>query len=117
MWNLSVNTPEDTSYCPLAFGVAVAWLYIFVKEQTGIPRWLRGEEWSTMQEIQEAWLPSLGQEDPLQKEMATHSSFLVWEIPWTEASECHSPWGHKELEATEQASTGQRVPQLPGEPC
>jgi len=68
-----------------------------------------------VQEIQEAWLPSLGQEDPLEKEMATHSSFLVWEVPWTGASERYSPWGHRELEATERASTGQLVPQLPGE--
>ena len=30
------------------------------------------------------WVPSLGQEDPLQEEMATHSSILAWEIPWTE---------------------------------
>ena len=44
-----------------------------------------------VQEIQEAWLPSLGQEDPLEKEMATHSSFLVWEVPWTGASERYSP--------------------------
>ena len=34
--------------------------------------------------IQETWVPSLGQEDPLEKEMATHSSILAWEIPWTE---------------------------------
>ena len=32
----------------------------------------------------ETWVPSLGQEDPLEKGMATHSSILVWEIPWTE---------------------------------
>ena len=30
------------------------------------------------------WVQSLGREDPLQKEMATHSSILAWEIPWTE---------------------------------
>ena len=30
------------------------------------------------------WVPSLGQEVPLKKEMATHSSILDWEIPWTE---------------------------------
>ena len=35
----------------------------------------------TMQETQ---LRSLGQEDPLEKEMATHSSILAWRIPWTE---------------------------------
>ena len=29
------------------------------------------------------WVQSLGQEDPLEKEMATHSSMLAWEIPWT----------------------------------
>ena len=32
----------------------------------------------------ETWVRSLGQEDPLEKEMATHSSSLAWEIPWTE---------------------------------
>ena len=39
-----------------------------------------------MLETQEMWVRSLGQEDPLEKEMATHSSILVWEIPWTEES-------------------------------
>ena len=34
--------------------------------------------------MQETWVRSLGQEDPLEKEMATHSSILTWEIPWTE---------------------------------
>ena len=33
--------------------------------------------------VQETWVPSLGQEDPLEKEMATHSSILTWRIPWT----------------------------------
>ena len=37
-----------------------------------------------MQEIQETWVRSLGQEDPLEKEMVTHSSTLAWEIPWIE---------------------------------
>ena len=32
----------------------------------------------------ELWVRSLGQEDPLEEEMATHSSILVWRIPWTE---------------------------------
>jgi len=34
--------------------------------------------------MQEMWVPALGQEDPLKKEIATHSSILAWEIPWTE---------------------------------
>ena len=37
-----------------------------------------------MQETQETRVRSLGQEDPLEKEMATYSSILDWEIPWTE---------------------------------
>ena len=34
--------------------------------------------------MQETWVQSLGQEDPLEKEMATHSSILAWRIKWTE---------------------------------
>ena len=34
--------------------------------------------------VQETWVPSLGREDPLEKEMATHSSIFAWRIPWTE---------------------------------
>jgi len=47
--------------------------------------------------MQETWVPSLGQEDPLEEEMATHSSILAWEIPWTEELVSYSPWGHKDL--------------------
>ena len=34
--------------------------------------------------MQETWVRSVGQEDPLEKEMATHSSTLAWKSPWTE---------------------------------
>ena len=34
--------------------------------------------------VQKTWIQSLAQEDPLEEEMATHSSVLAWEIPWTE---------------------------------
>ena len=34
--------------------------------------------------MQEIWVPSLGWEDPLEKEMATHSTILAWKIPWME---------------------------------
>ena len=34
--------------------------------------------------MRETWVQSLGQEDPLEKEMATHPSILAWRIPWTE---------------------------------
>ena len=36
-------------------------------------------------EMQETWIQSLSREDPLEEGMATHSSILAWEIPWTEA--------------------------------
>ena len=38
----------------------------------------------TQPAVQETWVQSVGQEGPLEKEMATHSSILAWEIPWTE---------------------------------
>ena len=41
----------------------------------------------------------LGKEDPLEKEMTTHSSILAWRIPWKqEPSRLYSPWIHKELD-------------------
>ena len=39
-----------------------------------------------MQETKESQVPSLGQEDPLEEEIATHSGILAWKIPWTEES-------------------------------
>ena len=54
-----------------------------------------------MSETQETWVQSLGWKDPLEEEMATHSSILAWEIPWTEKPGGQL-WGHKELDSTEQ---------------
>ena len=42
-----------------------------------------------MQETQETQVRSLGQEDPLEEEMATHSSIIAWRIPWTEEPAVH----------------------------
>ena len=52
--------------------------------------------------MQETWVRSLGQEDPLEKEMATHSSTFAWKIPWMEEPVGDSPWGCKESDMTEQ---------------
>ena len=49
------------------------------------------------QEMQETRVQSLGQEDPLEKKMATHSSTLAWEIPRTEEPGGCSPWGRTGL--------------------
>ena len=41
-----------------------------------------------------------GLEDPLDEQVAAHSSTLAWEIPWTEEPGDYSPWGHKESDMT-----------------
>ena len=52
----------------------------------------------------------LGQEDPLEEGMATHSSILAWRIPWTEEPGSYSPWGHKESYMTEHTHTHTHTP-------
>ena len=54
-----------------------------------------------MQEMQEIWVWSLVQEDPLEKEMAVHSSILAWEIPWTKEPGGLQSWCLKESDMTE----------------
>ena len=54
---------------------------------------------STMQETR---VRALGWEDPLEKEMAIHSSTIAWKIPWTEKLVGYSLWGRKESDTTEQ---------------
>ena len=49
----------------------------------------------------ETWVQSLGQEDTLEKEMATYSSILAWEIPWTEEPGRLQSKGRQELDMTE----------------
>ena len=46
--------------------------------------------------VQETGVWSLGGEDPLEKEMAAHSSILAWKTPWTEKPGGLQSWGHKE---------------------
>ena len=51
----------------------------------GLSRWFSGKRIHLpMQEMEEMWVRSWGQEDPLEEEMATHSSIVAWRIPWTE---------------------------------
>ena len=52
--------------------------------------------------VQGTQVQSLGQEDPLEKGMVTHSSILAWRIPWTKEPGVLSPWGCKESDMTEQ---------------
>ena len=50
--------------------------------------------------VQETQVQSLGQEDPLEKEMATHSSILAWESHGQKNLAGYSPWGHNGLDTT-----------------
>ena len=50
-----------------------------------------------MQEMQETWVRSLGQEDPLEEEMATHSTILAWKIPWIEEPGGLPPMGSQRV--------------------
>ena len=67
-----------------------------------------GEQWTplvaqlvkNLPAMWETWVQSLNWESPGEGNRATHSSILAWRIPWT----IYSPWGHKELDMTEQLS-------------
>ena len=53
--------------------------------------------------------PWVSQDDSLEMEMATHSSILAWEVPWTEESGDYSPWGQKESDTTEQLNDNNKA--------
>ena len=53
----------------------------FLSYHQGLPWWLSGKVHLPMQEKQ---FPFLSWEDPLEKEMATHSCIIAWKVPWTE---------------------------------
>ena len=55
--------------------------------------------------MQQMWVQSLGREDPLEKEMANHSSILAWEIPWTEEPEGLQSLGVRESDTNLQLTT------------
>ena len=67
----------------------------------GFPGGSDGKESVNLPAVQETWVRFLGQEDPLVKGMATHSSILAQRIPWT-GEPGRLPWGYKESDMTEQ---------------
>ena len=68
----------------------------------GFPGGASGKEPAWQYRRREMWAWSLGQEDPLEEGMATHSSILAWRMPWTEESLAgYSLKGHKESDMTE----------------
>ena len=60
--------------------VYIEWLGFIMCKWTS----LVGQRLKHLPAMRETWVQSLGWEDPLEKEMATHSSILAWRIPWTE---------------------------------
>ena len=68
-------------------------------------------------QMQEMQVQFLGWEDPLEKEMATHSSILAWEIPWREEPGGLQSLGSKELEMAEHAHMHQKAAAGPSLRC
>ena len=60
--------------------------------------------------MQETWVQSLGEEEPLEKKMATHCSILAWGISWAEDPGRSSPWGCKRVRHN--LATKQQVTEL-----
>ena len=56
----------------MGYPLQYSWAFLMVQLVKNLPA------------MRETWVGFLGREDPLEKEMATHSSILAWEIPWTE---------------------------------
>ena len=82
------------SSCPQTFPASGSWTSLVAQLVKNLPA------------MWETWVQSLGQEDPLAKGMATHSSILAWRIPWTEEPGVAKSRGCKELGTTsEQLST------------
>ena len=61
-----------------------------------------------MKEMQETWFQSPSQEDPLEKEMATHSYILAWKISWTEEPDGLQSMGYSPAKSRTQLSTHTR---------
>ena len=59
--------------------------------------------------IQRTWVHSLGQKDPLEKGMATHSTVLAWRIHGQRSLVGYNPWGHKDSDMTEQLTQPARI--------
>ena len=69
------------------------------QEPAGIRASLVAQSVKSLPTMRETWVRSLGREDPLEKEMATHSSIIAWRIPWISLVG-YSPEGHKKSDMT-----------------
>ena len=78
--------------------IGIAFQFIFFDEfSTGMRGFPGNSAVKNLPAVQEMWARSLGQKDPLEKGMASHSSILAWETPRTEEPGGYSSWGSKRL--------------------
>ena len=86
-----------SEYCPFlagfccVAGVKEEGLGEIVSDLAAFPDNMVAQMVKNLPSVQETWVRSLGQEDPPEKEMATHSRNLTWRIPWTEELMGYSP--------------------------
>ena len=97
----------ETTGCGLERGATPVQLGTGVSE-ISVPTSLVTQMVKNLSAMTEIWVQSMGQEEPLEKGMATHSSILAWRIPWTKEPVGYSPWDCKELDKIEQLSTAQQ---------
>ena len=100
--SLSVNA-FNAMYTPLAFHIVCNQLLSLV--MFGLPRWFSGKEPTCQRRTHTGDVGSIpGSGRSPEEEMATHSSILAWQIPWTEEPAGLQSMGHKELDMTENES-------------
>ena len=89
------GSSQDTEYSSLYYAEETCCLFILREKVWGLPWRLCGKEPACHCRKQETRVPS-PRKDPLEEEVATHSSILAWRIPWTEEpGGLYSPWGRK----------------------
>ena len=94
VWPLAITYP-CSAFLSKQWGLS-SHLMVHLVSLIRLPWWFNGKELAC--QCQETWIWSLYQEDPLEKEMATHPSILVWEIPWAERNlEGNSSWGRNRV--------------------
>ena len=79
-----VRTGLPVTCCPLVGSISIAASITWFVLTEGFYQGSSSKNLSAMQEMQETQVRSLGREDALEGEMATHSSTLAWKIPWAE---------------------------------
>ena len=101
-WVPQTATPIDQIITSRAFqGARKESTSYFRGKQCDIKTSLVAQMVKNLPAMQKTWVQPLGQEDPLEKRMATHSSILAWRIPWMEERWGYGPQCLKESDTTE----------------